>query len=205
MIIPPEAFELIIEELHRQSIPINAYRKRTGRGRSVAFGIVGKRSMAPDYSRQCWTRAYLYKLLLEFGNKYVEIPWNAITLNENYQAGPHYDKNNVGESFLVAFGNYAGGELVIHEGDLSGCHDICRKSVVADFSKILHSVKDFTGERFSVVYYLYNDPRWTFNVPPPSVMLINDEYVFKRGDVLIPKKEGLPHPLKGRSKKLTKK
>ena len=199
--IPSEAFQPIIDELHRQSLGINEYRKRTGSGRSQAFAIVGKRSMPPDYSRQCWKRPYLFKLLLDFGEKYVDIPYNAITLNENYLAGPHYDKNNVGESFLVAFGTYSGGELVIHEGDLSGEHNICYKPIITDFSKVLHSVKPFVGERFSLVYYMYDDPRWECNVPPPSVKKVGNEWVFYRGDQPIDKKKGLPHPLHGLKRK----
>lgn len=198
--IPAEAFEPIIQELHRRSLEVNQYRMSSGSGRSQAFGLVGKRSMPPDYSRQCWKRPYLFKLLLDFGDQYVNIPWNAITINENYVAGPHYDKNNLGDSFLVAFGNYTGGELVMHEGDMKGEYNICHTPLIHDFSKTLHSVNPFTGERYSLVYYLYDDPRWVCDVPKPSVVNINGEWVFQRGDVLIDKKVGLPHPLKGRTK-----
>jgi hypothetical protein len=192
-----EAFQPIVDELHRQSLGINGYRIKTGIGRSQAFGLVGKRSQAPDYSRQCWKRPYLFKLLLEFGEKYVDIPYNAITVNENYVCAPHYDKNNIGESLVVAFGDYTGGELVIHEGNLKGSHNVCHRPLVTDFSKVLHSVKPFTGERFSLVYYLYDDARWEIDVPNPSVRQEGDEWVFYRGDERIDKKEGLPHPLKG--------
>lgn len=199
--IPSEAFLPIIEELRRHPLEINEYRKRTGSGRSQAFGIVGKRSMAPDYSRQCWKRPYLFKLLLEFGAEHVPIAWNAITLNQNYQAGPHYDRNNIGESFLVAFGTYAGGELVLHEGEKEGVYDIHQKPIVHDFSKTLHSVKSFTGERYSLVYYMYDDPRWSIDVPNPSVRQEGNEWVFYRGEERIDKKVGLPHPLYGYRRK----
>ena len=79
--VPEEAFEDILFELERLPIKINSYRKKVGEGRSQAFGVVGKRGLPPDYSRQCWLRPYLYKLLLDFGNQYVtDISWNAITL-----------------------------------------------------------------------------------------------------------------------------
>jgi hypothetical protein len=198
--IPSSAFQPIIEEIHRSPLPVNYYRKRTGEGRSQAFGIVGKRSMPPDYSRMCWKKPYLYKLLLDFGEKYVDISWNAITLNHNFQCGPHTDKNNIGDSFIVAFGEFQDGELLIHDTEICGFYDIRHTPIKGDFSKMLHSVAEYTGERFSLVYYQYHDPRWTFNVPPPSVVQINGEWIFKRGDVLIRKNEGLPHP---RCKKLT--
>lgn len=200
MEIPEEAFTPIIQELTRRPIGLNHYRKRAGDGRSLAWGVVGKRCLAPDYSRNCWVRPYLYKLLLDFADKYVDIPYTSITVNQNYQAIPHYDRNNVGDSYLVAFGDYTGGNLVIHEGDKEGVHDIRNKPVVADFSQILHSVQNFSGHRFSLVFYTYYDPRWTYDLPPPSVVEVNGQWVFKRGDQLITKQEGMPHPLKGRSK-----
>ena len=201
--IPSEAFEEILKELHRRPVPMNHERLRSGgNGRSTAFGIVVRRSMPPDYCRNCWKRPFLYKLLLDFANRYVHIPFNAITVNQNYKALPHYDKNNVGDSFLVAFGDYTGGNLIFHEGEKKGSYDIRHKPIVDNFSKVLHSVDSFEGERFSLVFYQYNDPRWTFSVPPPSVVNIDGEWLFKRGDVIIKPKEGLPHPLRGRKKGL---
>ena len=200
MSLPEEAFAPLLEELRRQPIGINKYRTRAGEGRSLAWGICGKRCMPPDYSRNCWMRPYLYKLLLDFADKYVDIPFNAITVNENYVAAPHYDKNNLGESFLVAFGDYQGGALKIHEGEKEGVWDIRHKPIVHDFSQALHSVEPFTGHRYSLVFYLYDNPRFVLDVPPPSVVEIDGKWVFKRGDQIITRKEGLPHPLKGRKK-----
>ena len=133
----------------------------------------------------------MYKLLLEFGEKYVTIPYTSITVNQNYQAAPHKDRGNVGPSYLVAAGDFTGGELVMHEGDLSGVADIRYRPVVADFSKVLHSVRSFTGNRVSLVYYtLRNAPT---DIPPPSVILEGAKWRFKRGDQII--RTGLPHPL----------
>ena len=198
--IPEEAFEDILFELERLPLAINNYRKKVGEGRSQAFGVVGKRGLPPDYSRQCWFRPYLYKLLLDFGEKYVtDISWNAITLNQNYSAGPHYDRHNRGDSYLVAFGEYTGGDLKIHEGDLSGNHNICGNPIVTDFSKVLHSVEPFEGYRCSLVYYFYEDPR-SVPLPPSSVRCEDGDYFFYRGEQKVTQKEGLPHPLRGRKK-----
>ena len=199
-VIPEEAFTEILAELKRRPLAVNKYRKKVGEGRSQAFGIVGKRSLAPDYSRQCWLRPALYHHLLTFGNKYVDISFNAITVNDNYSAGKHYDKHNLGPSYLVAFGTYTGGELLVHESDLSGSHDVCRKPMTTDFSKILHSVAPFQGNRYSLVYYWYHTKK-SVAVPAPSVRYEEGEYCFYRGSVKITKKDGLPHPLKNRVKK----
>ena len=189
--IPSEALQPILDELQRQSLPVNHYRNTAGDGRSQSFGLVNRRCLPPDYSRQCWKRPYLYKLLLEFGEKCVTIPYTSITVNQNYQAAPHKDRGNVGPSYLVAAGDFIGGELVMHEGDLSGVADIRYHPVVADFSKVLHSVRPFTGNRVSLVYYtLRNAPA---DIPPPSVILEGTKWRFKRGDEII--RTGLPHPL----------
>jgi len=199
--IPQTAFDEIQKEIERRSLQQNNYRLHSGKGRSQAFGLVNRRCLNPDFSRQCWIRPYLYKLLLDFGDTYVRpagVDFNAITVNENYAATKHRDKHNTGNSFLVAFGSFTGGALVIHEGDLSGVHDVCFKPIITDFSKVYHSVNEFDGKRFSLVYYTLVSKR-PLPEEKPSVVFENGSYIFKRGDVKIT--NGLPHPLKGRKKK----
>lgn len=195
--IPSEAFKEILEELRRRPVEMNKYRKESGDGRSQAWGIVNRRCLPPDYSRQCWKRPYLYKLLLEFGEKYIPFPFTSVTVNQSYQAAAHRDKSNLGESFLVAFGSYEGGELEILEGCQKGVYDIKNKPIVEDFSLMLHQVKPFTGERFSLVFYTFFNPRWVLDVPPPSVREENGIWVFYRGEERVDMDRGLDHPLLG--------
>lgn len=188
-------FDSIINELRTKPLQINEHRLKSGTGKSQVFGIVNRRCLPPDYSRQNWHRPYLYHLLLEFGRKFVPIPFNSIIVNQNYQASPHRDRNNKGTSFLVAFGSYTGGRLNILEGDLSGNHDICTKPIITDFSKVLHSVEDFEGDRYSLVYYYFETSR-TIPLPPASVRKEGTKWFFYRGEEKITKKQGLPHPLR---------
>jgi hypothetical protein len=129
---------------------------------------------------------------LDYGKKFVKIPWTSITINDNYSAAPHRDRGNVGQSYLVGFGNYEQGELKIHEEDLSGCHDIRHNPIVTDFSKVLHSVESWKGRRYSLVFYT---AKGSDNLPPPSVQSIEGKWTFFRGEEPC---SGLPHPLKGR-------
>lgn len=202
MEIPAEAFTDIIKELQDRPLYINRYRLSSGEGRSQVFGVVNRRCLPADYSRWSWKRPYLYKLLLDFAQKYVSIPFTSITVNQSYPCAPHKDKNNVGDSFLIAFGDYYGGELKIHEGELEGDHNIFRKPIVADFSKITHSVLPFVGERFSLVFYTnkgHQRSGKTLEIPAPSVVLESGKWVFYRGTERIDSKIGLPHPLTKRS------
>ncbi len=203
MALESSLFDDIITELRRQPLELNEYRVKVGSGRTQTFGVVNRRSMPPDYSRQNWKRPYLYKLLLDFGKEYVDISYNAITVNQNYRAGPHRDRGNVGDSYLVAFGDYSGGELVLHEGPLAGELDIRHNPLVTDFSVTLHSVKPFLGERYSLVYYTFKEiPKWgKLCLPPASVRQEEGNYYFYRGDVKITRETRIAHPLKGRIQK----
>jgi len=204
MHIPEEDFAEIIAELERRPLDINNYRG-SGIGRSQVFGIVNRRCLPADYSRWSWKRPYLYHLLLEFAKKHVQIPFTSITVNQSYPCAPHKDKNNIGESFLVAFGDYFGGELKIHEGELEGDHNIFRKAIIADFSKITHSVLPFVGKRYSLVFYTNkgNSKKFTADIPPPTVKQEDGKWVFYRGEELIDPKIGLPHPKTGKKKSKT--
>lgn len=198
VVIPHSEFSDIIAELEHRPLQQNNYRNKAGNGRSQAFGLVNRRCLPPDYSRNNWLRPYLYKLLLDFGQKYVDISYNAITVNQDYRAGKHRDQHNEGNSFLVAFGSYTGGDLLIHEGDLSGNHNIWCKPIKTDFSKVLHSVEHFTGKRYSLVYYTLVSNRMPTDIPPPSVKKEGNKYYFYRGTEKITK--GLPHPLRDRTR-----
>jgi hypothetical protein len=203
--IPPDAFKEIYDELKRKPIEKNLYRNKAGEGRSQTFGLVNKRSVGIDYSRQCWLRPKLLKHLLDFGEKYVaqDISYNAITVNMNFRAEKHRDRNNRGNSFLVAFGDYVDGDLLIHESDLSGSYNIRYHPIITDFSKVLHSVEAFQGERFSLVYYQFAKKGVVPQLPPCSVKEENGKYYFYRGDQKITKQNGLPHPLRNRKKNIS--
>ena len=196
--INPSEFTAILHELTHHPLPVNKYRPSAGNGISQAFGIVNKRCLPPGPSRQNWLRPYLYKLLLDFGAKYVDISWNAITVNQNYKAAPHRDKQNIGDSYLVAFGDYQGGELEFHEGEKQGLHNINCRPILHNFSKDLHSVKDFTGTRISLVYYNFDTRGRTY--PPESVQHQDGRWIYIYDGKPITKKEGMPHPLRGRKK-----
>ena len=150
-VIPAEAFAEIIAELERRPLYKNVERETAGEGKSQAFGIVNRRRVPPDYSRNCWIRPYLYKLLLDFAQKYV-----------------------------VAFGDYTDGKLIVYEGEHKGTHDIQYKPIKLDFSKNYHAVEPFEGDRYSLVFYTLKKPVPP-TVPQPSVEQIDGKWVFKRG------------------------
>lgn len=147
----PGAFNSVIQELKRKNIPVNLYRKKSGVGRSQCFGIVRQRNGTYTGSRMNFERPELYQALISLGHKILppDFSYTSIQLNANYQTSAHYDKGNCGESAIIGFGDYTGGELVIEGNTI----DIKHRLVFFDGSKYLHETKGFEGTRYSVVFF----------------------------------------------------
>jgi len=173
-------FQPIINEIQRRCLPVNNERKTSGRGRSIAFGVVKKRTKENDYSRHCRDRPFLYSLILQFAKAHVpsSLVWNSIQCNQNYECKPHKDSGNKNDSLVIAFGNYTGGELVIEGLEC----DIRHTPIIDDFTTKTHYVLPFQGDRYSLVFYY--TPVETL-LPQPSVRLIDQSWVFHRGEEAI--------------------
>lgn len=179
--IPPEDLADILMELERQPVMVNPDRRVAGKGRSQAFGVVKRMSYRPWVSRNCWLRPYLWKLLQEFAAKHVTVPWKAVQVNMNYQSQPHRDKGNQGESFIVGFGDYTGGELVIHatQPDPGVIHDTHYRAHSFNGSRLLHSNLPHTGNKYSLVFFDWVMPSWWQHGLPTS------EVVDHEGDLWV--------------------
>jgi hypothetical protein len=78
----------------------------------------------------------------------------SICLNHNLKCLPHYDGRNVGDSWIVGLGDYSGGELIIYdEDDNKTLIDIKYKPYCFNGAKIKHSTNEFTGTRYSVIFF----------------------------------------------------
>lgn len=182
----------------------NKYRVKVGEGESQCFGIVSKRSQAPDLSRQSWLHPELHFLLMTFSEKYVRpfIDFTSIQVNKNYVCAPHKDSGNQGESYIVGFGDYTDGQLCIEDAD----YNIQRRGLLFDGSEHLHWTKPWSGVRYTIVYHTLK-PRFPIARPLGhyAAVKIDDiwkiKYLDDNGDPkYLWKKNGLPHPLKGRVK-----
>lgn len=100
----------------------------------------------------------LYNFLLTFMEKYKpNFNYTTIQLNKNIISPPHIDKNNVGPSYIIALGNYTGGNLVI-EGK-----EVNIKDKLYKFNGTKgHWVTPFSGTRYSLVFFTH-----TFKPPHP--------------------------------------
>lgn len=91
--------------------------------------------------------------------------WTSLNVNKNYAAYIHRDGNNFGPSMISAFGDFTGGNLNYFPDD-DGKGDPAKllkghKKISMDLSDGLalfngnsaHSVDDFKGNRFSIVFF----------------------------------------------------
>lgn len=148
--IDPKIFEPLLDLLKRRPIEVYHERKNSGVGRSLPFGIINRRNFGLGRSRNNKRYDKHYKEMLKIARKLkIDCKWTSIMLNDNYKSLPHYDANNDGISCIVGFGDYENGELNI-EGTK---YDIKYKPLHMDASKQLHYTEDWTGSRYSIVFF----------------------------------------------------
>jgi hypothetical protein len=80
--------------------------------------------------------------------------YTSIQVNKNFQCAPHLDKNNVGDSVILACGLFTGGELNIDGEKI----DIKAKPLRFNGSKFIHWTMPFEGERYSIVWFSIKNP-----------------------------------------------
>ena len=202
------AFRELIDHLTRKNIPINKYRTGVGVGRSQCFGMVRKRSQAPDLSRQSWMDARLHYLLMKFARLHVPIPFTSVQINDSYKCAAHKDKHNSGDSYIVGFGPYTGGELVLKMPD-DREYNIRHRPILFNGSTVEHWTKDFVGRRWTIVFHTLVSPTkfpMIKNLEQYEAVVVDGSWVIAyrepgRSVRYLSKKNGLEHPLKGRKKK----
>jgi hypothetical protein len=198
-------FRDLLHHLSKHNIAINKYRPSSGVGMSQCFGIVNKRGMAPNLSRQSWLDPKLHDLLIRFAkvNLPSDFQFTSIQVNCNYKCLAHYDKGNEGNSYIVGFGDYTNGELKLKD---IGSFNIRHRPLLFDGSQIEHETEDFEGMRYTLVYHTIKKKKH----PIPSLdnfeaKMMNGSWVIAWHQEGLPtqylsKKNGLPHPLKGRKR-----
>ncbi len=99
-------------------------------------------------------KPYIMHILYEFTNLYLpDFCYTEVQVNFNYSTPPHKDRGNLGKSYILGLGDYAGGELCIErkEGNIEKI-DI-RDFYTFDGAKYTHWVAPVEGDRMSLVFY----------------------------------------------------
>lgn len=174
----PDVFAGVLRELEERPLLVNRFRKGSGEGRSQCFGLVRQRNNTYCGSSLNFKRPELYQELLILANRILpaEFHWLSIQVNQNYMTSPHYDSGNRGNSAILAFGDYEGGELVVSGTPVS----IKNRLVYFDGSVHLHSTLPFTGNRYSLVFHtpardFLEVPRFGFVMDVRGRMMLEEE------------------------------
>ena len=154
---PEEVFAPLKAAYDSYTIPIYGERFNSGKGRSQSMGILPRRNYGVGESRnnESWPD------ILREARKLAaiicpDLNYTTIMVNIDYTALPHMDKNNDGESVVVGFNEYSGGELVAN----GISHNIRHRPFRFRASETLHSVSPITaGTRYSIVFFRPRFPR----------------------------------------------
>lgn len=81
--------------------------------------------------------------------------YNSITLNKNVKALKHRDTNNQSISMIIGLGDYSGGGLYLENLETGKMEliDIHYKPLLMNGYKQLHETEEFTGNRYTIIYY----------------------------------------------------
>jgi len=101
--------------------------------------------------------AELYKLLEELMWEYdPDFKFTSIQVNDNQVCAKHKDTHNVGVSYIIGVGDYQGGEVRLwnKKGDDYEDINIHNKFTCFNGSQLYHQTLPFTGNRYSIIYYI---------------------------------------------------
>lgn len=131
---------------------IGALYQREARGSTA--GVVFYRG-AFQLSKLSIEHPDLDDLLLDFmNNHYPEFKFNSVYITKNCQSKPHVDSGNVDSSIIVSIGKFEGGNLYVKENDLTTTlFNIKENSLEFDGRKHVHYTQEFTGTRYSLIFY----------------------------------------------------
>jgi len=105
----------------------------------------------------------LEEVFKEFADYYFpDFEYDSVQMTKNFLIKKHRDKNNIGDSIIIGFGDYKGGLLVtekpdedLENGELSipMSHDIKAKPFKFNGYKLYHYNTKFTGTRYVLVFF----------------------------------------------------
>lgn len=139
----------------------------------VVLGIV-KNDLFPATLRY----PKLFHELLVYARLHVAIPFTTIKV-DNRPLIPTIDTKSVGDSYVVAFGKYQEGDMLVgHEK-----FNIRHKPIVFDRGACIHSLQESKGERWVITYYNQKVQKI-----PTTIKLQDFEVVFREDKYMIAKR-----------------
>lgn len=160
----------VVNTSRKNVIPEDAPKCKRGKPFCMSF-ILGPNMKDPERKPSFWTEQNpeLFRLLCELMRKYdPSHKFTNITINKNLKCKAHRDRGNNGMSYIIGFGDYEGGELIvgprtakppadtvleakIGRGFVS--HSIRKRWLSFYGGEETHYTAPFTGDRYTCVFY----------------------------------------------------
>lgn len=144
----------LLAALQKRKIPkANNQKKGITSKRTIVFGISHKRLYGQAFGAAAANRNRpdLWKLIKSIP---VPLPYDCVQVNQNAQAGPHKDRNNVGLSFIISIGDYIGGDLIIQSPDgTETAHALLGTNGLIFDGSNTHWNSPHTGTKYSLIFY----------------------------------------------------
>jgi len=159
--VDPESFFTLYNMLECIPIRIHPDTNRVGFGkhRNACFGLVKSRQ-TKKVGLSAYSRAYpeIWQELKRVGSIFPNFTFTSVHLNKNVVCGKHRDKGNVGNSIIVSFGDYTGGDLYAEDGEHgeANLYNTNCRAVLFNGKAIPHWTTDITsGTKYSLVFYTH--------------------------------------------------
>ena len=146
-----QVIKQLYDELQKITVPLNQRKNvSSNKVRSITFGkVILRYQREKKDSVKNTEYPEIWRLIKLLGTMICPIPYTSVQLNHNVVCKAHTDKNNVGSSVIVSFGNYEGGMLVIN----NTVYDTNHKPIVFNGQDEHYNTNDLTGTKYSLVYF----------------------------------------------------
>jgi hypothetical protein len=131
--------------------PLAEYLANSRQPQSQVLGLANRRGFAPDLSKRSWMDPRLYSLVMKFALVSLppDCPFTSVQL---IRGDGKLDKQNKGRTYMVRFGAYTDGELVLKTPDDTE-HNIRHRPIIFNPVETGHYFKEHKGECWTLVFY----------------------------------------------------
>ena len=131
--------------------PLLDYLANSKQPQTQVLGLANRRGFAPDLSKRSWTDPRLYNLVMKFA--LVSLPPDyTFTSVQLIRGDGKLDKQNKGRTYMVRFGSYTDGELVL-KTPTDTEHNIRHRPIIFNPVETAHFFKEHKGECWTIVFY----------------------------------------------------
>ena len=140
MEVDPSVFRVLLDYLNTTKNPMNQI-----------LGMAFRKGFPPDLSKRSWTNPRLHYLVMKIA--LVLLPPDFLfTSAQLFKDDAKLDSHNKGKTYMIRFGSYTGGELVL-KTPTDTEHNILGRPMIFDCSETEHYFKEAVGTCWTLAFY----------------------------------------------------